>query len=336
MLTNHPGLELMQAEMSVQRQDAMSTFARVQPVARRVAERIRATGRLVLYGIGGSHYVNRIAETLYLQAGIDARAAVASEVLLSPLPTSSRVALMTSQSGRSGEIIALLSRTAGAEERFAITLEPDSPLARQTVASLVAAGGSERAFAATRSIVLSVTMHAAILEALGHTQEALRKVLESDSSPDAGAASALLSKSDLVIMVGRHVMRGTAESAALSLMELARMPTLALEGGQFRHGPFEFLRPGLSVVLLRSAGSDQDGIAELAGAALDSGCSTLILDSSGLPAVAGGLTVSLPPAEGIAAAVQTLLFMQRVNINVAQQRISHGAGTPLRTSKVTV
>ena len=335
MLNEHPGLDLMHIEMARQRQDALLTFNAVAPAARVVAERIRAVGRLVLYGIGGSHHVNRIAETLYLDAGIDACAIVASHALLSPLPAGRRVALITSQSGRSGEILELLSQPAGTEERFGITLERDGPLAQKTSASLVAAGGSEQAFAATRSIILSIAMHGAILEALGVSPRAALDVLTSATPHESTSISECLRDCDALVFSGRHVMRGVAQSEALSMMELARIATMAFEGGQFRHGPFEFLRPGLGVVLLRSAGPDAAGIDELARMASNAGCRTVIVDSSGLDPVSGGLTYALPRAEGLAAALQTLLLLQEVNMAVARQFIPRGAGTALRTSKIT-
>ena len=338
MNADHPGLILMQSEMARQRRDALETLESSRAAAALIAERIRTLRRLVLYGIGGSHHVNRIAETLYLDEGIDTRAVVASDALLSRPQEVSAVALLTSQSGRSGEICSLLRRPAGREERFGITLEREGPLAQSVRSSLVGVGGTEHAFAATRSTVLCLTMHGAILEALGSSQRATREVL--GAAPflpsDTDRVASVLRGSEVIVFVGRHVMRGAAESEALSMMELARMPTLAFEGGQFRHGPFEFLRPGIAVVLLRSAGPDASGIAELAQTATAAGCVTVILDSSGLEPVAACETYRLPAAAGLAAVLQTLLFLQEVNVNVARYRIARGVGSPLRTSKVTL
>jgi len=336
MRNAHPGLDLMEMEMARQRADALQTITAAGKPAQWIASQIRATGRLVLYGIGGSHHVNRIAETLYLDAGIDTRAVTASDALLSPLPDAPRVGLITSQSGRSGEIVELLARPPGLEQRFGLTLDNDGPLAMQTTGSLIAAGGPERAFAASRSIILSIAMHAAILEALGIRQTAAKDLLAASKPVDATQISYELKDADVIVFVGRHVMRGVAESASLSMLELARVPTIALEGGQFRHGAFEFLRPGLAIVLLRSAGPDASGIEELARTAVSAGCRTVILDSSGLEPVHAGLTHALEPAAGLAAALAALLFLQDINIAVALHRIEAGVGTPLRTSKVTL
>ena len=43
------------------------------------------------------------------------------------------------------------------------------------------------------------------------------------------------------VLSGRGMLHGVAEAAALNLMELARVPVLAQEGGQLRHGPMEIL-----------------------------------------------------------------------------------------------
>lgn len=335
-MTEHPGLDLMYDEMRRQGPDALATIEAGAPVAVRIADAVRRTGRIVLYAMGGSHHVNRIAEPLYRDLGWDARALNASEALLSPLPEAARAALVVSQSGESGEIRDLLKRGPGREERFGLTLEGDSTLARSARASIVAAGGTERAFAASRSIVLTLAMHGAVLEALGAPQDALRASLADAADPAAiDAADAALAGVDATIFAGRHAMAGVAESAALSMMELARVSTIGFEGGQFRHGPFEVLRPGLGVVLFRSLGPDRAGVAPLAEAAVAAGCATVVFDASGDAPPAGTVHVPLRRGEGLSAAASMILALQHLNIAVARRTIPNGIGTPQRTTKVT-
>jgi fructoselysine-6-P-deglycase FrlB-like protein len=153
-VTEHEGSKLMAAEMSRQCADALATMDKSADIASRIAAAARETGRLVLYGIGGSHYVNRMMEPLYRQAGLDCRAMSPSEALVSPLPAIPRGALFVSQSGESGEIVELLQTAPGLDRRFGLTLNADSTLAKSVEAVIVAAGGPELAFAATRSIIL--------------------------------------------------------------------------------------------------------------------------------------------------------------------------------------
>jgi fructoselysine-6-P-deglycase FrlB-like protein len=330
------GLHLMRAEMARECADALATMDGNRAVAGQVVESLRRTGRLVLYAMGGSHYVNALAEPLYRDCGIDCRAMLASDALMAPLPDAPRTALIVSQSGESGEIVELLARPAGAEERYGLTLNAGSPLGTGTRGTLLAAGGPELAFAATRSIILTVALHAAVMEALGQPQDALRAVLASGTSAAINAVEAVLAVCDLVVFVGRHAMSGVAQSGALSMMELARIPTIGLEAGQFRHGPYEVLRPGVGVVLLRSAGPDGASIPPIARSTIEAGCATVVFDASGEAALPGCCTIALPRAVGLTAAAHMLLAFQPLNIAVACRRIAEHVGTPLRTTKVTV
>lgn len=334
-MSAHPGLDLLRAEMARQCRDALATLDGPGAAAAEIAASIRATGRLILYAMGGSQHVNRIVEPLYRELGVDCRSMIASEALMAPLPEGRRTALIASQSGESGEIRALLATPPGGEERFGLTLEPGSTLAREACAVIVAAGGTEHAFAASRSITLTLAMHAAVLEALGAPQDALRAVLAADAPAEIAAADAAIAACDTFIFAGWHVMQGAAESAALSMMELARVPTIGFEGGQFRHGPLESLRPGLAILLLQSAGRDRGLVRQPAEAALAAGCRVVLIDAGGAP-VPGALSVELPVNTGLAAAVSALLTLQHLNIAVARRRIPEGIGTPRFTSKVTV
>jgi fructoselysine-6-P-deglycase FrlB-like protein len=335
-MAEHEGLRLMEIEMARQCSDALSTMDEAKAVAAQIAEAAKKTGRMVLYGIGGSHYVDRMVEPLYREAGIECRAMSPSEALMAPLPEAARVALFVSQSGESGEIVELLQTPVALDRRFALTLNRDSTLGRSAEASIVASGGPENAFAASRSIILTIAMHAAILEALGQPQDRLRAVFAADTPVDLSAITDELYPSDVVVFAGRHVLQGAAQSAALSLMELARVPAIGLESGQFRHGPFEFLRPGLAIVLLRSAGPDKDSIAPIAKTCVAAGCRTVVLDASGEELIEGCTRVAFPTDAGLAAATSMLLALQRLNVAVALRHIPAGVGTPRFTSKVTI
>jgi fructoselysine-6-P-deglycase FrlB-like protein len=330
------GLQLMRAEMARECDDALATMDGNRAVADRIVASLRRTGRLVLYGMGGSHYVNAVVEPLYRDIGIDCRAMLASDALMAPLPDAPRTALIASQSGESGEIVELLSRPSGAEERYGLTLNAGSTLGIRTRDILLGAGGPELAFAATRSIILTIALHAAVLEALGQPQDALRAVFASALPVDIGAVDAALAPCHYVVFAGRHAMSGVAHSGALSMMELARVPTIGLEAGQFRHGPYEMLRPEIGVVLLRSAGPDRTSIPPIAQSTVAAGCPTIVFDASGEAALPDCVTVTLPRAEGLAAAAGMLLAFQPLNIAVACRRVAARVGTPLRTSKVTV
>jgi len=327
------GLELLEAEMARQHSDALASFEGARTSAAGVAESLGRTGRLLLIGMGGSHFVNRAVEPAYRARGIDATALTASDLLAAPLPTRRRTAILTSQSGGSGEVLQLLERPAAGEERFGITLEGGSPLGR-CVPCLVGAGGSERAFAATRSLLICLALHAAVLAALGEDQtEALRELREPRSLP-VNAALEVLAPKPAVVLSGRGSFAGIAEAGALCLMELGRLPALAFEGGQFRHGPLEILAPSLGIILLRGSAEPIHLTRKLVATCISAGTRPVVFDLSGEGPLEGAVTVEFPGLSGFAAIFALLPSLQRLLVDLSARHVER-VGEPLRTSKVT-
>jgi fructoselysine-6-P-deglycase FrlB-like protein len=95
------GLELIHLEMQRQIPDSLETLSTCASDAAMIAENIRATGRVVILGMGASHYANRICEPLYRALEIDAVAVPLSEAIYAPFPNQDRVTLLVSQSGAS-------------------------------------------------------------------------------------------------------------------------------------------------------------------------------------------------------------------------------------------
>lgn len=327
------GYEQLAAETGRQFADARATWDAVRAPATEHAARIRESGRLVLLGMGGSHWINRAAEPHYRAAGIDATAHVLSEFMRAPLPAAEAIRIITSQSGASGEAVRYLRGTDNAVWTIGMTLDPASPLARGTH-SLVGTGGVEVAYAATRSLLVTLTMHAAILDALDLDMSGFRAVLDDPAEADTHAAEDLMAGAKNAVIVARGAMQGIADAAALSFMELARIPVLGLEAGQFRHGPFEMIDAETAVVFLRGAGDEGDNIDGLARECCDAGVCPVIFDFSGEAGVQGALTVRLPRLRGLAAAATVLPVLQKAII-AASDRMVPDVGMPIRSRKVT-
>ena len=327
------GRVLIAAEMDRQHADALASFATANPVATQIAASVRRTGRLALLGMGGSHWVNRTAAFSYRRLGIEVQSEVLSEVLLAPLPNYPRTVILTSQSGGSGEILAYLTTAARREERFGLTLNAESAMA-QSVPSLIGAGGMEKAFAATRSILISQSLHMAVLAVLGADPAAALGQLRSPIRPTIAAALSALSGCSSYVLSGRSELQGVAESGALCLMELARVPAFAFEGGQLRHGPMEMLSHRTGVILLRLPGREADLMPNLAAACQAAGCPLVVFDTSGRPPIGSVLTIALPALDGMAACFAVLPVLQLLLVELAAQKVEQ-LGVPLRSSKVT-
>ncbi|MER8847567.1 MULTISPECIES: SIS domain-containing protein [Mesorhizobium] len=326
------GLTAIDREMARQHADARASFENNAAMAADVAASIGKTGRLLLLGMGGSHAVGRAVEPLYRALGIDALALPLSEQLGQPLPLADRTVLVTSQSGESAEVVRWFAQAGGSSDVFGLTLEGGSFLARNAPC-LVGAGGTELAFAATRSLTVTLALHLAILAALGEDPAPALAMLEAPQDCDIAQALAALGKVATIVTSGRR-LQGVAEALALGLTELSRLPCFSLEGGQLRHGPMEMLGPQIGVVLFRGADPTSELVTAMALSVVETGAPLVIFDASGQAPVAGAVTLTFKPAAGVAAILAMLPVAQRLMIAFADGRVDN-AGTPVRTTKIT-
>ncbi|CDX43868.1 Sugar isomerase (SIS) [Mesorhizobium plurifarium] len=326
------GLVAIDREMARQHQDALASFESNQEAAAKVAASIRKTGRLVLLGMGASHAVARAVEPLYRVHGIDAVALPLSEQLGQPLPLEGRTVIVTSQSGESAEVLRWFAETGGRAKTFGLTLEQGSFLGR-TVPCLVGAGGTELAFAATRSLTVTFALHLAILAALGDDPAAAIAELKAPRMVEIDAALAALRTVATIVTSGRK-LQGVAEALALGFTELSRLPCFSLEGGQLRHGPMEMLGPSIGVVLFRGNDPTADLVTAMALSVVETGAPLIVFDASGMSPVPGAVTLTFEPATGLAAVFAMLPVAQRLMIAFADSRVEN-AGTPVRTTKIT-
>ncbi|QKC81486.1 SIS domain-containing protein [Mesorhizobium sp. NZP2077] len=326
------GLLAIDREMARQHADARASFEHNAAMATEVAASIEKTGRLLLLGMGGSHAVGRAVEPLYRALGIDALALPLSEQLGQPLPLTGRTVLVTSQSGESAEVVRWFAEAGNAADVFGLTLEGGSFLAR-TAPCLVGAGGTELAFAATRSLTVTFALHLAILAALGEDPKVALEALDQPQDNDITQALAVLEKVTTIVTSGRR-LQGVAEALALGLTELSRLPCFSLEGGQLRHGPMEMLGQKIGVILFRGNDPTAELVTAMATSVVETGAPLVIFDASGQSPVAGAVTLSFKPASGMAAIFAKLPVAQRLMIAFADSRVDN-AGTPVRSTKIT-
>jgi fructoselysine-6-P-deglycase FrlB-like protein len=327
-----PGLAALHTEMARQHQDSIDSYHGNGEIAAAIAKALRNNRHLVLLGMGASHAVNRMVEPTYRALGINAVSLPLSEQLYAPLDLGDSVVILTSQSGESVEVHRLLETIGQRGNVFGLTLEGSSTLA-QSYPSLIGRGGTERAFAATRSLLISLALHQRVLAALGDDPAPALAALAAAEIPDVVPAIAALRNCRSLVFSGR-ALRGLAEAAALGAMELGRLPAQALEGGQFRHGPLEMLGSEVGVVFVKAdepTAALVDGLAEIC---VKAGSPTIVLDASGQKPVAGTVHISVARATGVAACLALLPPVQRLVIDLADVLVDN-VGTPLRSGKIT-
>lgn len=326
------GLAAIDREMARQHADALSSFDGAAETAAKAAASLKRTRALLLLGMGGSHAVNRAVEPLYRALGVDAIAVPLSEQLGQPLALEGRTIFVTSQSGESAEVHRWFAEAGGTADTFGLTLEAGSFLAG-AAPSLVGAGGTELAFAATRSLTVTFALHLAVLAALGEDAAPALAVLRSPEAASIDAALSALEGVASIVTSGRR-LQGLAEALALGLTELSRCPCFSLEGGQLRHGPMEMLGPKIGVILFRGKDSTAGLVTAMATSAVETGAPVIIFDASGEEDVTGATTIRFPPATGLAAIFSMLPVAQKLMIAFAETRVEN-AGTPVRSTKIT-
>ncbi|MCV3767621.1 SIS domain-containing protein [Rhizobium sp. TRM95796] len=330
--TRPEGLLAIDREMARQHADAISSYEAARDGAVAIATSLKKTGRLLLLGMGGSHAVSRAVEPLYRALGIDALAIPLSEQLGAPLSLDGKTVIVASQSGESAEVIRWFKETGATTDTFGLTLEAGSFLAG-AAQSLVGVGGTERAFAATRSLTITFALHLAVLEALGEDPSAALVALNAPENPDISPALAAFSELRTVVTSGRR-LQGVAEALALGLTELSRLPCFSLEGGQLRHGPMEMLSPEIGVALFRGQDATSELVTAMATSVAQTAAPLVIFDASGEAPVDGAITIPFKPASGMAAIFAMLPTAQRLMVAFAEARVPD-AGTPVRSSKIT-
>ncbi len=216
--------------------------------------------RIVLCGMGSSHYAAHSSWRRLVAAGRPAWWLSAPVVLDRPeILGRDALLVLTSQSGRSGEIVALLERLPSDARRrvIAVTNDPSSPLA-EAADVLVELHSGDEATVSTKSYANSLAAHARLVDAFEGGDDAARvdSILAAADAlgslaPDLeGFAKSLLAERQArLVLVADGARTPSALFGALIVKEAAKLAAEGFVGGEFRHGPLELAGPGLGAVL---------------------------------------------------------------------------------------
>ena len=285
----------------------------------------RPYGRIVLTGMGSSHYAALPTWRRIVATGRPAWWVDSGQLLDAPeLVTPDTLLVVTSQSGASGEVVALLDSFKPAA-LVGITNDADSPLGRGADVVLGLHSGTE-ATVSTKSYLNTLAAH-----------ELLADTATGTYSRRGAAAVAAVSGFEVPGFLddvangiaaddGRLVYVGFSDHAATSLYsglitkEGAKIPADGYAGGQFRHGPLELAGPGLTAVLFN--GDVENASANQLGADLIDTGSTVVAVGAVSPA-----THRIPGPSGLLAQLaHGALVAQHLTVAVARARgITPGA-----------
>lgn len=281
--------------------------------------------RILLTGMGSSHYAAVPTWRRMVQTGRAVWWVDSGQLLDSPeLVTPGTLVIMTSQSGASGEVVALLDSVSPAA-LIGVTNDPDSPLARRSDVVVELRSGPE-ATVSTKSYLNTLAAHHLVADTATGSAGA-----DGVAAVDAVArflvpafldevAAGIAAPGGRLVYVGFADHAATALYAGLITKEGAKIPADGYIGGQFRHGPLELAGPGLTAVLF-NGDTQNASLNQLAADLLATGATVLTVGAANTSAR------NVPGPTGLLAQLaHGALVAQHLTVAVARARgITPGA-----------
>ncbi|GAS89637.1 SIS domain-containing protein [Mycolicibacterium brisbanense] len=279
----------------------------------------RGHDRIILTGMGSSHYAALPTWRRIVATGRPAWWVDSGQLLDSPqLVTGDSLLVMTSQSGASGEVVALLDECRPAT-LIGVTNDTDSPLARSADVVVALRSGAE-ATVSTKSYLNTLAAHQVLADAMTSTPPVMGldtvTAVERFVVPGffGDVAESIADRDGRLVYVGFADHAATALYAGLITKEGAKIPADGYIGGQFRHGPLELAGPRLTAVLF-NGDTENASLSQLAADLLATG-STVITVGAAKP-----LGHHIPgPAGVLSQLAHGALVAQHLTVAVARAR----------------
>lgn len=208
---------------------------------------ITASSRLVMVGMGSSHYANSVAASRLRARGIDAVAELASADLL-PDVDERTVIVAVSASGGSTETLDAIGRYAGRCPIVAMTNVDGSPIAASASSRIGMLAGVEASGVSCRSFQHTLALWLGLEACLVGGPDARRRVADVVERTAEATADLLDRKDDWLPALAGLALgpQGTyfaaparrfssAQQAALMLRETPRLPAVGCETGDWSH-----------------------------------------------------------------------------------------------------
>lgn len=286
--------------------------------------------RIILTGMGSSDYVTIPLELALARLGLPVWRLQTGRLLETPqLIRPGTLLWITSQSGRSGEVVALLERLPAGHGAtvVATTNDPASPLARGADHLIELHAGAE-ATVSSKSYLNSLAWlhrvgaplrgeadHQAV-ETIRAVAASLRSVVQTPNPAVQALAERILAfPNPRLALVGTGEDAATALTGALILKEASKVSAEGYVGGEFRHGPMELAGPGLAVLLLGSAEAANPTLDRLARDLSRSGS---IVMGIGPHAYEGAEPIALPGASNFARLAHAMAVLQQLSVCLAR------------------
>jgi glucosamine--fructose-6-phosphate aminotransferase (isomerizing) len=302
--------------------------------------------RVVITGMGASLYGSYPAWLLLARAGVPAYLVDAAELIYyaQGLITSRTLLWVISQSGRSAELLHLLSPGVLPQPKLLLALTNDlaSPLAEAAGIALSINAKAEhtvstRTYLNTLAISQLAALHLAghdlqpgfvelkqagqsLAQYLGGLQEQVEYLIENVGFPPN------------LLILARGPSLAAAHTGALVQAEASKYPAQALNAAEFRHGPLEIIHPNLTVMVLAGVDATIHLNQRMAIEIADLGGKVFWVASTPQP---GLPFVQMPAGVGLGLPLVEIAPLQLLSLALAKQA-GIEAGKFLFSGKVTL
>lgn len=288
-----------------------------------------AFDRIVLTGMGGSDCAAIPFELRLAREGLPVWRLLASRLLDTlALVTAETLLVITSQSGRSGEVLALLDQLGRRPKAIvAVTNDATSPLALAADHLVLLSCGPEAtvatktyantlaAFHRLAGLLLDKADAAAVDEIAAAADSLQAHIDRGTPTIDALAGRMAEHPNPRLALIGGGPDAATALAGAMVLKEAAKVPAEGFFGGAFRHGPMELAGPRLTALLFGRGSTDETSPNALARDLAATG-STVV--SVAPVAYAGSDLIATPGTTDLERLLHGMYVVQRLSVGLAR------------------
>jgi len=303
--------------------------------------------RIVLTGMGSSDSAATAFEFSLIRSGLPVWRLSCSRLLDTPELLAGRTLLwITSQSGRSGEAVALAAQVRGRQDVtvVALTNDPDSPLAQAAQHVVLLHSGVEATVSCKSYLNSLAWFHRLGARFRGSSDaSAIADIRATAAELPHMAAPALMERMDTLAqtilagphprlaLVGTGIDSATALAGALILKEASKVHAEGYVGGAFRHGPIELAGPGLTAVLFGEGSSSDVTMTQLSSDLLRAGSTVVTITPKHYP---GTQHLAIPSRSEFDRLALGMAAIQRLSVALAR-RGGYVPGQFLFGAKVT-
>lgn len=282
--------------------------------------------RIILTGMGSSDYALIPVERALATRGYPVWRVDAGRLLDMPgLITENTLLWATSQSGMSGEVVALLEKGNRPRTLIGLTNDPQSVLAKKADVLVTLQSGDEATVSSKSYLNTLIAGYRVLATLLGEeeaeTGSAVTRVLP-DIASLVGESQSVLEMTERlftasrprVAYIGTGAFAANALTGALITKEASKVSAEGFVGGEFRHGPLETSGEGMLAVLLGKPGDET--LEKLACEMLANGTQVVTI---GQTAYAGSALLPVPEGDELSQLLCGFIYIEHLTVALAKK-----------------